>query len=668
MRCRCSTSVALLAAIVGATIADAQQAKLTVGPNVRASSTFPERRFGEVTACADPAESRHLIMAAMYDTSHSDGSQAQAVVVFASRDGGRTWASVLDSWDGTHSTPDPSCAITSSGSAYLATMTLTRQRGPIALYTSRDTGRTWSAPDMIGTGGYDRPWLAAGDSIRGRSMLYVSAFHETRAPFARDVATFRIADTTPSGVTATLQRSHYLHNGPLAILSDDLVVGILAHPTTHAQEPPSLPEPVGGWPPTPVVAAIRWDGDTGIAPPVTISTLASQTPSKRFLLTDFIPSLAMDRHSTAFRGRLYAVWLDAGTGALRVVLAYSTDSAKTWSTPRVVSDDGLGSTDDRPFDSVNPTVAVNDGGVAAVLWYDRRDNSDFGYWPRVAVSLDGGETWSASVRVSAHPMAARLDGLHTLVAPRQIDGEATEELAFEIHDGWNFRPGDTSGLVADAAGTFHAFWIDNRTGLPQVWTAPVRVDGTVRRMKDVTKSTTISLGRLQYDTVARRITVTATVNGVGRLDRPIVLQATSVMSNITDRISAIGTANGISGAGATWVVTSRDPSTTLEFVLGPWTHASLNPLVVTVRVLTPDDTLNGGSHTGSRDARDHALPGFRLSQVIPRGANGCDEFRANIRRPTRRARGARSTADGARHRLLAVRRLGRRLPRRPSHA
>jgi len=36
-----------------------------------------------------------------------------------------------------------------------------------------------------------------------------------------------------------------------------------------------------------------------------------------------------------------------------------------------------------------------------------------------------------------------------------------------------FMGGDTAGLAADASGAFHAVWVDNRTGVPQVWTTVV---------------------------------------------------------------------------------------------------------------------------------------------------------------------------------------------------
>jgi hypothetical protein len=63
------------------------------------------------------------------------------------------------------------------------------------------------------------------------------------------------------------------------------------------------------------------------------------------------------------------------------------------------------------------------------------------------VSLDGGETWQPSVQIN----------------------EKTIKVSV-----WELR--DTAGLVADADGTFHPTWIDDRTGTTQVSTATVAVD------------------------------------------------------------------------------------------------------------------------------------------------------------------------------------------------
>jgi hypothetical protein len=170
-------------------------------------------------------------------------------------------------------------------------------------------------------------------------------------------------------------------------------------------------------------------------------------------------ALAVDRSGGPFQGRLYAVWPDARFDRrTQILLASSSDEGRTWSAPRVVSDDGpASSTGDRP-NHFMPMVAVNRTGIVAVSWYDRRDNPDnLGYWPRFSASLDGGATWLPSVRVSTSANLVR-------------DDKETR-----------FNSGDTAGLAADAAGTFHLVWIDNRTGTHQAWTASVTVRGVAHK-------------------------------------------------------------------------------------------------------------------------------------------------------------------------------------------
>jgi hypothetical protein len=96
------------------------------------------------------------------------------------------------------------------------------------------------------------------------------------------------------------------------------------------------------------------------------------------------------------------------------------------------------------------TVAANRDGVVGVLWYDRREASDnLAYHTRFAASFDGGLTFSPSVRVSAAPNVGRSDG-----QPFVATG------------------GDT-GTDRGRRRRFHAVWIDNRTGVQQVWTAAI---------------------------------------------------------------------------------------------------------------------------------------------------------------------------------------------------
>ncbi len=169
------------------------------------------------------------------------------------------------------------------------------------------------------------------------------------------------------------------------------------------------------------------------------------------------PSLALDRSSGPFRGRLYAVWPDARYDQrTQILFSYSRDRGRTWAEPSVVSDDSQSRGSNNGANNFMPAIAVNRDGVVGLLWYDRRDNPhNIGYWPRFSASLDGGETWLRSVRVSASPHVAT--------------------------DDTRKNGGDTAGLAADADGTFHPVWIDNRTGIPQMWTATVNVKAAARR-------------------------------------------------------------------------------------------------------------------------------------------------------------------------------------------
>ena len=118
------------------------------------------------------------------------------------------------------------------------------------------------------------------------------------------------------------------------------------------------------------------------------------------LATSMIGYLAADPGARRFKDRLYAVWPDQRSGRQEILIAHSRIRAKTWSKPLTINDDPPPSTP-RPRDHLMPTVAVNRDGVVGVAWYDRRDNPDnLGWWVRFRASLDGGETFLPSVRVS----------------------------------------------------------------------------------------------------------------------------------------------------------------------------------------------------------------------------------------------------------------------------
>ena len=135
------------------------------------------------------------------------------------------------------------------------------------------------------------------------------------------------------------------------------------------------------------------------------------------------------------------------------MLTLSRDKGVNWSQPVALSDEARASveSEDKAIRryAFLPSVAVNRAGVVAVTWYDAtRGGSTLSSNVRLKASLDGGSTWLPSVRVTEFVSRSNPDADESWV-------------------------GHTAGLAADASGVFHPLWVDNRTGVRQVFTTTV---------------------------------------------------------------------------------------------------------------------------------------------------------------------------------------------------
>ena len=235
-----------------------------------------------------------------------------------------------------------------------------------------------------------------------------------------------------------------------------------------------------------------------------------------------------------------------------------------------------------------PNVAVNRDGVLGVVWYDRRDRNDnIGWDVRFAASLDGGMTFPPSVRVSGEGMRFGTDDAWI------IEASATSMLAPTLDLSLNtftFMGGDTSGLVADASGVFHAVWIENSTGLPQVWIAAITVDvdaavtsrtrpipahagaagarpatpssGDARalpvRSRDVTSHVALDVSEPRYDRATNVLTVRVQLSNTSgsTLDGPLLLLPGAIGSELGTAIAYNADTTGPDQTG--WVFTAPD--------------------------------------------------------------------------------------------------------------
>src|SRR6185312_277153 len=274
-------------------------------------------------------------------------------------------------------------------------------------------------------------------------------------------------------------------------------------------------------------------------------------------------------------------WSDFRTGRLEVMLSYSGDKGKTWSREMVISDDKPAKD---PLingpDNVTPVVAVNKDGVVAVAWYDRRDFTDNISWNiRMRASLDGGETWTPSVKVTDKPSI--FGGNETWSAQaggggggggrggRISDDDAMVQLAGRLsYANFTFAPGHNGAFAADAAGGFHPAWIDYRNGTAQLYTATVHVNGVVAMngggdltdLANLSGRVTLETIATSYDRASNRLTFHTVLKNPSKTDTirgPIKARVLFLSSENAQTVEVANPDNQTRGVGAVWDFTPQ---------------------------------------------------------------------------------------------------------------
>ncbi len=520
--------------------------QIAVGSNVQVSSARPRVVHDEVTVAADPNTAGRLL--ACVQAYPAERFQPFALA-YASTDAGRTWAPVIDLSEKPSADlnrprfVDVDCTFSSDGSAYfVAHASIPPDGGPPEawVFRSPDGGGTW-LPRTVVSNVADRPFIVCdrtGGPYHGR--VYLS--HATEIPSLdslRSLAGIALRVSIDGGKTYGLVTERVPTPGvepafvyPLygVVLSD----GALVVPVVNLSSPDSL---------TGSLKILRsTDGGATLSPALLATELQlAESLTERSPL----PGVAVDPGSTAFRDRLYIVWADRRSGRSEIWFTSSHDEGKTWTTPRVISDDQPRSDGHGP-DNFRPAIAVSPSGVVGVSWYDRRNNSDnAGYFVRFRASLDGGETWLPSVRVSEQPQ--RFDQREQWSFWDVSDHGSTANLMVRRLPRTYFN-GDHAGIAADADGVFHPVWVDNRTGISQVWTAPVSVRGTVgahgggelAHLADVSSKVALEVVRTVLDRATNTLTVTARLRNesADTIRGPVKVRALSLSSefgNLTAR-------------------------------------------------------------------------------------------------------------------------------------
>lgn len=130
-------------------------------------------------------------------------------------------------------------------------------------------------------------------------------------------------------------------------------------------------------------------------------------------------------------------------------------------------------------------------------------------------------------------------------------------------NGFQFNGGHTGGMAATADGRFHPFWVDNRTGIAQLWTAAVTVPGAAIKngspelalLDDISDAIELQTLSTDYDRKTNRLTVRVKLKNTSSqaVQGPLNLRLIDLSSQL-GQARAENTDNGISGPGAVWTI------------------------------------------------------------------------------------------------------------------
>ncbi|HWF83753.1 MAG TPA: sialidase family protein [Vicinamibacterales bacterium] len=576
-----------------------------VGPNVQVSVAKTSTMHGEGAITADPTDARRLLVCSMYFDEKID----HGIVVYASRDSGAHWDRTFETRVDQES-GDPACAFGPDGVAYLTMIpdTSTAAQVRVTIFRSEDGGQIWRPAGMIGY--IDRESIVVdGTGGRFHNRVYVHGTGFSGATDGASLSSVKLYASTDGGRTfgrpverLSLNRRLAGPMGNSVVLSNGRWVAVFAERKQFGESNDDRPAaPLFSLPPEPEDTWVRVvssdDGGDSLNELVTVS--GWHMPNHYIRQSSTVPTIAADATNGPFADRLYVVWPDSRFGGTDVLLSYSADRGRTWAPPIIINDDRAPAPPAALPNHLLPAVAVNSAGVVAVTWLDRRDARDnLGWRERVRVSLDGGETFMASSVVGEAP--SQFDGREHWPTFAYTSGGGSK-----VTSGGLIRmnilapphlyfPGDYAWVAAGVDGVFHPYWIDNRTGWPQVWTAAVQVAGSAIKngaadladLDDLTPLTELKWTSSEYDRSTHTVSATLRLDNTSTrtLQGPFKIRLIRSDSDVAS-LEAIGASNGLTGPGAVWDVTAfttesrlAPGSTSRPFILSSKLH-DVRPLL-----------------------------------------------------------------------------------------
>jgi len=470
----------------------------------------------EVTSAADPNDSAHLVVCSVLTPVDEAGAWTAAYVSF---DGGKNFSKTVEQrsiLNGRQEvSADPTCAYGTDGSAYFAALSNSGFDARTVFFKSPDGGHTWLRPVSL-FAAWDRPFIAVDQTAgKNRGRIYVS--HNYRAQnfdppqpqqfnSAGGIGLQRSLDggATFLGPTLRLALGGVQHEAINAentvVLSDGTTITLFFEGDPVLRRGSYIPDMDGS-----LKVISSSDGGESFTDAIKV---ANHFEDRNRSTKATLPNIAVDPGSQNFKDRLYVAWHDSGPELEEGFVSYSSDHGKTWSSPLRIGS--------RENDVFQTTLAVNKQGVVGLIWYEGVPGA-YGYAVRFAASTDGGQSWLTPVAVSQRAPTNR--GEKWMMLGKAAGKDPVTVRIFRYL--WQ-SSGDTAGLTADSHGTFHAFWIDNHTGIGQVWTAPIIVSDRVfpngnadlDQLDDVSGLTQVELSHVSFDPAGQTLSADLRVKNV----------------------------------------------------------------------------------------------------------------------------------------------------------
>ncbi|MFT3791449.1 MAG: sialidase family protein [Rudaea sp.] len=536
--------------------------------------------------CAHPTDPNQLIgiTSAPETASLSGNFIQQNYIVRRSKDGGRTWKETLR----TSAAPreaDPACAYGPDGEVFVSAMTNfgTRFDGA-SIWRSTDGGQTWEKPSRIEHARFfDRPFLAVDRGATAHhGRLYVVGWGKSLTGDALQRPDEIVVYTSDDGgkhfnppayiPTKSAQgRDGIVHLGEPTVLPDGTYIVSWAELDMELDSTTGAGLASQGTGTSMIKIARSIDGGRSFEPPIEVAKARwkMELNGRRFTVSKYYPSIAVDNTEGPFRNTIYAAWADATEGRQQIAFSRSSDGGKTWTSPSIVSDG-------HAFDSSEPArgphnkmvvLRVNKNGVLGAFYYAQSTpDPDVQFWPVFTASLDGGTTWLPPEHVLKTPVYYGAMNLNW-DCWRYLDRQGNALPLLCMFPARTSVPNCLYGLTTSADGDFRIFAFSDPNGQPTYTMRNASIQGNVTRREEVAADVNVNMQTISYDPKTQIVIARAVITNVGTHDLglPIRLVVNNAGNNPTleQKIEILNSDNARETAGAWWDFKSTSSGRTL---------------------------------------------------------------------------------------------------------